>query len=362
MRLLFISHEFRNWQSARHCSYAAHLGFEDGFRANQLSWVSIVTPWLRRAREICQGKSFDQVWVEVIHTQLDQSWLEWIASLAPVRVALVHESLEYTPEECTILPVLASRRHELQRVISYFTHVLAADEVDAQRIQNGRKIPAIWWPASVPSVFVTQQEYRPAGVGAIFCGALYGDRHSWLRDADLRQILSHVQSAEQKTLQPFLFDSLHLAASCYLRTQMPVGRFIYPLYLQSLCYLRRKCFRLWLKSLQSGRVVVNLPSFYKGYPGRVVEAMAAGRPVISWEVPDRPRTKAIFQDGEEIFLFPVNRPDYLRDRIQSILNDEGLAKRVMLKARLKLRQFHTSEKRVSQILKWIETGEEPLYE
>jgi glycosyltransferase involved in cell wall biosynthesis len=113
--------------------------------------------------------------------------------------------------------------------------------------------------------------------------------------------------------------------------------------------------------MQRGSAVVNLPANVKAYAGRVVEAMAAGRPVISWEVPHRPRTRALFEDGEEILLYPRSEPAQLADHIRRILSEPEFSARVVENARRKVRQFHTVEHRVGQFLEWISTGTEPVY-
>ena len=73
-------------------------------------------------------------------------------------------------------------------------------------------------------------------------------------------------------------------------------------YLVNLRRLRRRLNDLWMEGLQKRFAQVNLPSIYKCYAGRVVESMAAGRPVISW-APPRERTRALFAPGHEIELF-----------------------------------------------------------
>jgi len=111
--------------------------------------------------------------------------------------------------------------------------------------------------------------------------------------------------------------------------------------------------------MQEGCAVVNLPSCVKAYAGRVPEAMAAGRPVISWRVPDRPRTEALFADGREILLFDADRPEELVEHARRLCRDEGLGRRMADAARTKLRRFHTIEHRTGQILDWLERGATP---
>ena len=89
--------------------------------------------------------------------------------------------------------------------------------------------------------------------------------------------------------------------------------------------------------------------------------MAAGRPVISWEIPGRPRNKALFEDGHEIVLFSENAPEQLASQIERVAGDRSFSQRIVVAARKKIRQFHTSEIRVRQILDWITNGTAPRY-
>ena len=135
---------------------------------------------------------------------------------------------------------------------------------------------------------------------------------------------------------------------------------VYPPYLPAVRYLHNKGSQLWLQGMQRGAAVVNLPHYIKAYSTRVVEGMAAGRPVISWRVPNRPQNQALFVDGEEILLYST--PDELATQIERVLSDTEFAQQIAQNARKKVKAWHTTEKRVEQILHWIECGEVPTYD
>lgn len=361
LRVLLVEQEFPQWRRARNWSYTSQLAIEEGFRAHGVEFFTITTPWLRRARTICQGRKFDQVWVELVHSPLDDNCLKWIAGLAPVRVGLAAESLEYTAEECAVFPILAARRYEVEGRLKYLTHVLLGDEKDAERIGAQGSVRAMWWPQAIPARFISEDTATRISKNAMFSGALYGERASWLEMPELKEALIHQPSPEQGTLFPSWFDGLHIATSCYLKSRLPGAGLTLPVYLSFLRRLRRRCFVRWLDSMRSCCAVVNLPSFFKSYPGRVVEAMAAGQPVISWEIPDRPRTKALFRDGEEILFYPQNDPAKLAAHVNRLVAEPELGRRIAANARRKLKRFHTMETRVQQILDWVTTGETPTY-
>ncbi|MDI6761905.1 MAG: glycosyltransferase [Thermodesulfobacteriota bacterium] len=371
VKVLLIELEFQTWARARSWSYIAQLGIEEGFQANGLEYLTIPAihelfpsspgSWLRHAQKICAGKHFDQVWVEIVHSSLDETFLEWLATLAPVRVGFLPESIEYTPEEYVLAPNLRGRKSLVEKRFKYLTHVLAGDEKDAEDINSRGLAQAMWWPGAVPERFICEQNRRPPNNHAIFCGALYGERAVWLERPDLRGLFVYLAPPEDATDYPKQFDELNRAASAHLNDGLPVNESFLSAYLDSLRRIRREVFALWLEGLQTGCAVVNLPHYVKSYAGRVFEAMAAGRPVISWEVPNRPRNKALFDDGREILLFNKKDPSQLASHIQRLQNEPDFSRVIAENASRKLRRFHTIENRIRQVLDWIETGKEPDY-
>ncbi len=78
----------------------------------------------------------------------------------------------------------------------------------------------------------------------------------------------------------------------------------YEQYLQALRNIRLQAFSVYLDSMAEGSAVINFPSFGKIYTGRVYEGMAAGRPVITVQLEDRPLLESLFEDGKDILLYP----------------------------------------------------------
>lgn len=361
MKVLLVVNELRTWYIARHVSYAAQLGIEEALSANGVECLTLTTPWLASMLDGLGGKRFDQIWIAGRLDLFDESILARLAELAPIRLAMVSESAEYTPEECAISPGLKKRKLLFGTRLQYFTHIAACDEKDAQEIDAGRGLPAIWWPQSIPARFITERARPPRLNVAVFCGNPYALRREYLRDPELKQLLTYVQSSEWRTADPLLFTALHLTAIWPASAVFPMHEQRNDAYLRRLRAIRRRCFQRWLETLQTGRAVVNLPHFVKTYAGRVVEGMAAGRPVISWEIPDRPQNKALFEDEREILLFPKENGKQLAEQIKRLLRDEELSRKIAAGALNKLRRFHTSEIRVRQILDWLANGCTPRY-
>jgi len=380
LRVLFLALEFPQWKEARHVSYAAQLGMEEGLRELGVDCFTITTPWFSEARALCAGRRFDQVWIEVArHDVLENPWLEWMASLAPVRLGLLAESLEYGSEETAIFPELAARNDATRRRLRYVTHVAACDEHDAANLKASR-IPAMWWPQAVPLRYLRSCTAHLPGQKALFAGAVYPPRNQWLELPMLRERMTRLPGPIEGSQHAPLFDALHSIARLLLRVPRQgddmlrrlychfvrtargaLGTLALEEYLFLLRSLREHAFRKWINAIGAGMAVVNLPHFVKTYSGRVVEGMAAGRPVISWRIPNRPLNEALFEDQREILLFDPDRPESLVAQMDRLTREPNEALRIAERAQQKVAAHHTVETRIRQILKWLETAEEPRF-
>ena len=370
-KILFITLEFTRWQQARSWSYPANIGFEDGFAANGITFLTVPAlrefapndpfSWLSHLKEICSGKQFEQVWIEVVHNNLDDAILSYIATLAPVRLAIIGESLTYPDEVYIHAPYLKNRQAEVVHRLKYMTHALVGDELDVEWLNSHGIVKALWWVQAIPEHAICTSVLPVTSRGALFSGALYGEREQWLQNPLLKGLLAHQQPLEEEAQLPDLFDQTNYKVISALQSKNSFSEELLAQHLSLLRKIRRQSFALWLQGLTCGTAVVNLPSFYQGYAGRVYEGMAAGRPVISWDIPDRPRTRALFEDDKEILLFSKDNPEQLELQIRKVQDDPSFADGIVNNARIKLQSYHTIELRVRQILTWIENGVEPDY-
>jgi len=129
------------------------------------------------------------------------------------------------------------------------------------------------------------------------------------------------QSSAQHTLNQQQFDVIQSTVRARLLQHPPVVEQDLGRYVEALRTVREAEFREWLNGLSSWGAIINLPGLTRCFGGRVFEAMAAGRPVISWKIPDRPKTNALFQDDCEIVLFSDHSPESLAERIEYVLSD-----------------------------------------
>ncbi len=369
-KVLLLPLEFATWRRAKSWSYAAQLGFEEGLISNNIEFFTIPVlqevrssspaSWLHYAQQLCKNKKFNQVWIWLVHPQYDEAFLEWVKDIAPIRVGFLMESMEYNEQDFADNPGLRGRKELVENQMRYMTHILASDEADAERINKQGVYKALWYPSAVPERFLaTSAVVRHEK--AVFCGTAYGQRAKLLKHHSLKGLLVPQTSEDNFTEYPRLFEELNRKTMNFLHQNKFADEALLRDYLNMLRNIRQECFKLWLNGLQTGCAVVNLPHFCKFYAGRVVEAMSAGRPVISWEIPNRPRNKALFENGKEILLFDKSKPEQLANHIRHIQNDADFARQTAENALRKVGSFHTIKKRIQQILDWIKTGKEPTF-
>lgn len=358
-RILLVQLEFLTWSRARPLAYCTAFGVEEGLTANGchctvLPAIHEIPPdddgsWLPHARRLFPGERFDQVWVWLPHIALDQAILEWISDIAPVRVGLLVESARYSAQEYAQFPWLIGREALIHGYAKHLTHIAVIDERD-QETCEAWGVQATHWPAAGPAHSLEEDPGAPADPRAAFVGRLYGDRASLLADASMRGLLVHAPPAEDGTDIPEAFDRLNSRVVERLRRGGASADLLAE-HVAGLHSLRNRALDCFIRRMRTYGAAVALPTLVKAYSPRVVEAMAAGRPVIAWEVPDRPLNRELFEDGEEILLY--RDASDLSRHLQAVACDRPLCDAVVARARSKVRALHTVEKRAADLLRWI---------
>ena len=370
-KILLLTLEFPQWPDAAKFSYETNFGLEEGLLAHGADVVTIPmmfgdsstawVKWFEIIRTRLQGKSFDQVWFEVTHSRIPAPFLAFMDSLAPVRLGFMFESMENTPDGIAWNPAGAKARNDNLAVnLQHVTHLIVVDEADLARFNREGKIPAFWWASGpLPKRLIAAAPRPATKTPAVFHGTLYGERAKWMQHPDLAGLLTYGTSLEAGTPYPAQWNRLSQKLHAALIEDEQITEEMFYSYIKFIRTARRETYPLWLKSLSSGSAVIALPSFVLAYPSRVPQGMAAGRPVVSFEIPNRPRIGTLYERDKEVLLY--TQPAELAEHIRHIQRDPVFGRKIAQNALAKMRRFHTEEKFVADILAWIENGVEPDY-
>ena len=357
-KILFMPLEFPTWLGGGHSwSYAAALAYETALQAAGCEVTTINTAAAPYHRKILRDQRFDQVWIHAHPRHLsDFHFRQWIGEIAPVRVLLCGESLTYSPEKVAAEPWLAAHGRTVELWAPFLTHALCVDPRDVDAMREGTDtrpgVPAMHWPQAVPKAFVRPVNERPTLDRAVFVGTLYPPRDRWAWDLD--GLLEKLDSPESDAFT-WLFERSHeWIQRAYDRTQArsPWWRLhALGLYNRGQQLLRRHAFGNFLGALSKGVATVALPSMVQTYSGRVIEGMAAGRPVIAQRIPDHPD---VFAD--ELELLHYASAEELGEQIARLKREPSRASTIATLARKNLLANHTVERRTAEILRFV-TGE-----
>lgn len=368
--ILLLQLEFPLWEQARAWTYPACYGVAEGLRAAGARCTTIPLlanvpyssdAWLAHARHAVSGKQFDQVWVWLVHSPLTPPVLDWISTLAPIRVGIVMESLTYDEADYAWAGHLRSRLDLVASQSQALTHVLVPDETDVDHLRSLAGVQTLWWPPMVPARFIVPASDPPSHRIGVFHGQPYGPRQTWLSHQALRQRLQFAGSGQPPTYFQQLFDQLQNTILQRLSGRRLLTATQMADYQATLEEIRLGEFKEWMAHLQQWAAIVNLPSLAKFYGGRVYEGIAAGRPVLTYAIPHHPLNNRLFADGQEVLFFSPDSPESLAERLDHLLRDEPLAGKIAVNAQRKLMRYHTSEYRLVQTLCWLKSGSLPDY-
>ena len=342
MDILYLPLEFNRWFSAKKLAYSIGVGLVEGFTPNGIDHLTVPIMyhdqlWGGHLKDLVGDRKFDQVWIEVVHSVIPEHILEWLASLAPVRFGIVIESLTMATEEFDDNPVGTQRRIDnLNQKLPYLTHALVYDTRDL----NTLDIPTMQGVAYISEGLVKP----PSSTSdkAIFYGTDYGERGEWLKRLEDR-LSVNPPSVEDTSDLPHMFEQL-FNSTHYVPSE-------YDYFYSTWYSIRQALYSIWINHLYHipGCAMVNLPHRTQVLSGRVIENMAAGKPVVS---------PYMYNDADNLF---VNEKEilYYKDIEGLIKWLDELEKNADLRwslaeaARFNILEKHTTERRVKQILTFI---------
>ncbi|NLF24391.1 MAG: glycosyltransferase family 1 protein [Deltaproteobacteria bacterium] len=369
-RILFVMLEFHRWERAKAWWYGGVFGFEQAFLDNGVEvtllpyfdkYERLPPGWVDFAKRAVGQKKFDQVWLYLLHTEYEPKLANWLKSVAPIRVGMIPESLEYEAAEIHETPVLANYKNMAitQAKQMELTHAMVVDECDISCL-NEIGIKAMYFPLFVPAAYINQKPIPTPIPKMLMPASIYGaERRALVADPSLKNLLERGPLPDQLSPYPALFDRLNeILFSSYQFMEEPEV----DAYISNLRRVREEIFKLFMAGMQQWAAILNPPAYTKCFPSRVVEAMATGRVVLTPEISDaKPITKRLFTPNQDILFYQRGDLSQIRTHVERLINDQAFARQIGESACAKLLKFHTSENRVRQALEFIDSGTTPVF-
>ena len=196
LRALLIQLEFPTWETARPWTYSANFAIQEGLRANGVECVTVPViarttcgssdSWVYHAKKVLAGERFDQVWLWLVHTPLDEATLEWVAGLAPVRVGILMESLRYEAEDYAWAPQLKLRQGQLDAQLPY-PHTSSLPMSRMRLSECARPCQSTLVATDGAGTFHHHFAHTPSRQHAVFHGTPYGRRQDWVNHVALEE-------------------------------------------------------------------------------------------------------------------------------------------------------------------------------
>lgn len=379
--ILLVLLEFDNWEQGRSWSYTGSYAFKDGFERNGhrcflLPAIHGRLPnaedsFIKHAPALFAGQQFDEAWIWGNHASYDDNFWAWLKEVAPVRVGVALESLNHTPLELEALPFLQKRQNDVFACLQHCTHAVAIDEADVAEIETRFDIPAVQNVFMVPEHFV-RDDPAPDHDMASFIGAAYFigpaydfpkakllPRNQYLADPRLMPLMNrpHFQLPERGSATLARFEQLQQEMTARLRDGQLEPRH-FAAYCEELPRLRADIFAMLLQGFRLGMASVSLPTLAKSYSGRVVEAMAACVPSVSWRPPQRPECGHWFREDEEVVLF--DSIEQLVNKLERLRREPDWRAQLVRQGRQAVLERFSSRNICRQYSEWIATGSPPV--
>jgi hypothetical protein len=352
MNILYIPLEFPKYFSAKKMTYPVGVGLAEGF-VGKVDFTVVPSfynsgLWLEYLHQITMGQEYNQVWFEVVHSKIHLEILNYIKSLAEVRVGFVIESLTIHPDEYVNNPEGTKQREEnLKEKLPYMTHAVVTDERDLAYF----KIPAMLGIASVPeSVIDPNVNVNSSRTDKVmFYGTPYGERSSWVEKLGDRISINPQGNLEEQTglgqkYQLIVDDAFNNMRG---KEAIPVG--YYKTFCDNWMTTRKQMYANWMNILWGieSYGVLNLPHRTNVLSSRVVESMAAGKVVFSPRMYNG--VDFLFNNGENILYY--ESIEELLDLMDSI--DQVDKHMIAQNAVNTVLESFTTEKLVQRVLKFV---------
>jgi hypothetical protein len=325
MNILFIQVEFNHFAPSLPWTYWCHVGMAKALTDAGHRVDVVFTFQTRKLQELSFEGNYDlAILNDVVHgfSSTDAACFRTpMASITRLRerkvpvLGVVIETIFHGIEEQVHDVLHQVRRLAIEQAVQWLDFVVAYDRFDIQVLRSAG-VNALWTPFFSESPPGHPLPDKPSNE-LIFYGAMYEKRKQFLIDTGTERILrgGYINYPETYTqiFEKLLF-TLRLPETSVLESFELTRLF------------KESVFQVYARHLRSQRLIVNLPSIFKGVACRVVESVAMCRPSLC-PLPRHPDERALLMQipRRACVLYDENKPELfaslLREASQIELDD-----------------------------------------
>lgn len=286
-KALFLCFDFETWSEARSWSYvSSYLLYHESLKGFDCELQILLHRNSAAKNEqivyrITEGRNFDFVLVWLPHAKISKKLKRRLQESSKVLSFLLVESLCYTDDEIAELPHLRHRWNEVTALLKSDANVISLCPQSYRRLLDAgynAKFTLGFLPTEL-------QRYHAAcgeKSGYAFAASLYNkarrEASKFVSDLAKTLTLEKIKISDPIELTD-RFDSLV--------EQLRVSDIRETLARAALCSqianVRKDIWLAYLNTLARANFLITFPSYFKGAPGRVIEALTCNVPVIFFE-------------------------------------------------------------------------------
>lgn len=294
-RKLFIIFDFNNWIEARSWSYiSSYLIFEELSRVSQGEAELLSIPYDYSESKVMEiltlyieSGFYDHLVIWVPHLKICKHIGEAIRKNSVIITYFITESLVYTEQEINILPHLKYRMQEfLQHYVTHSTVFCFCKESHENLKKNG--VNSKFYYGYYPKYKIINERKTTLNNKIISCAAnLYNEERINIHNSISKLLVEehgykNIKIIDKSQMIEKFDDKMNEIRELDIKINFLPNYFIARLNKSvEIMHIRRIIWIDYLELLKECDFIINLPSYFKGLPGRVIESLCIAVPCIS---------------------------------------------------------------------------------
>lgn len=288
---LFLCFDFPIWNQAKMWSYvSSYLLYHEGrkFLDCELQIVSHESSEAKNdllIKNLTNGRYFELIVVWLPHANYSEKSIRHLKNVCNRIIFLLVESLVYSKQDIAELPHLANRWAEVTSLLTPESFVICLCPLTA-RLLNESGFNAIhifgFWPEHLPKNI----EHKERSSSYAFAASLYNETRrsaaNRVKQIETDLCLRRLEIEDD----PNITSEFDLQMAALMRDDELYGGNM-PLERSALCdeiaETRKVLWEEYLRLISKADFMITLPSYFKGAPGRVIEAILCKVPVIFYQ-------------------------------------------------------------------------------